>query len=196
MRPRSRGRPNYTSSRRSAPEYGRWVFAGRAPAAAMRRARAEQHRRAVRDGKRWTTVLATAGVRSPPAPGQTHRPPPAGAGSVVNRCGGGWSAMADAPSTPAPVRTRAGVNRTRPIERRFPNSPDLPGDRRRATDPCSTSAQCAEDHSQPDTTSVPHFQDHASDNWEPEGAGSDGVVNRSWSGRRSNMLSWSTCSIW
>ena len=31
---------------------------------------------------------------------QTHRPPPAGAGSVVNRCGGGWSAMADAPSTP------------------------------------------------------------------------------------------------
>ena len=44
-------------------------------------------------------------------------------------------------------------------------------------------------------TSVPHFQDHASDNWEPEGAGSDGVVNRSWSGRRSNMLSWSTCSI-
>ena len=47
-----------------------------------------------------------------------------------------------------------------------------------------------------DITSVPHFQDHASDNWEPEGAGSDGVVNRSWSGRRSNMLSWSTCSIW
>ena len=48
----------------------------------------------------------------------------------------------------------------------------------------------------PKNTSVPHFQDHASDNWEPEGAGSDGVVNRSWSGRRSNMLSWSTCSIW
>ena len=48
----------------------------------------------------------------------------------------------------------------------------------------------------PPNTSVPHFQDHASDNWEPEGAGSDGVVNRSWSGRRSNMLSWSTCSIW
>ena len=48
----------------------------------------------------------------------------------------------------------------------------------------------------PPLTSVPHFQDHASDNWEPEGAGSDGVVNRSWSGRRSNMLSWSTCSIW
>ena len=48
----------------------------------------------------------------------------------------------------------------------------------------------------PVITSVPHFQDHASDNWEPEGAGSDGVVNRSWSGRRSNMLSWSTCSIW
>ena len=41
----------------------------------------------------------------------------------------------------------------------------------------------------------PHFQEHASDNWEPEGAGSDGVVNRSWSGRRSNMLSGSTCRI-
>ena len=31
---------------------------------------------------------------------QTRRPPPAGAGSVVNRCGGGWSAVADAPSAP------------------------------------------------------------------------------------------------
>ena len=51
-------------------------------------------------------------------------------------------------------------------------------------------------HGVKQVTSVPHFQDHASDNWEPEGAGSDGVVNRSWSGRRSNMLSWSTCSIW
>ena len=28
-------------------------------------------------------------------------PPPAGAGSVVNRCGGGWSAVADAPSAPS-----------------------------------------------------------------------------------------------
>ena len=27
-----------------------------------------------------------------PRPGLPHRPPPAGAGSVVNRCGGGWSA--------------------------------------------------------------------------------------------------------
>ena len=34
--------------------------------------------------------------------GRTRRPPPAGAGSVVNRCGGGWSAVADAPSTPRP----------------------------------------------------------------------------------------------
>ena len=51
-------------------------------------------------------------------------------------------------------------------------------------------------HGVKQVTSVPHFQDHASDNWGPEGAGSDGVVNRSWSGRRSNMLSWSTCSIW
>ena len=29
-RPRARGRPSQTSSQRSAPEYGRWVFAGRA----------------------------------------------------------------------------------------------------------------------------------------------------------------------
>ena len=35
------------------------------------------------------------------APWRTHRPPPAVAGSVVNRCGGGWSAVADAPSAPA-----------------------------------------------------------------------------------------------
>ena len=36
---------------------------------------------------------------------RTHRPPPAVAGSVVNRCGGGWSAVADAPSAPARART-------------------------------------------------------------------------------------------
>ena len=41
----------------------------------------------------------TSTGRTPP-PGLTHRPPPAGAGSVVNRCGGGWSAVADAPSAP------------------------------------------------------------------------------------------------
>ena len=35
-----------------------------------------------------------------PRRGRTHRPPPAGTGSVVNRCGGGWSAVADAPFTP------------------------------------------------------------------------------------------------
>ena len=34
-------------------------------------------------------------------PWRTHCPPPAGAGSVVNRCGGGWSAVADAPSAPS-----------------------------------------------------------------------------------------------
>ena len=28
--------------------------------------------------------------------GQPHRPPPAGVGSVVNRCGGGWSAVSTA----------------------------------------------------------------------------------------------------
>ena len=38
-------------------------------------------------------------------PGLPHRPPPAGAGSVVNRCGGGWSAgVAGAPS---PLRRAA-----------------------------------------------------------------------------------------
>ena len=36
--------------------------------------------------------------------GRTPRPPPAGAGSVVNRCGGGWSAVADAPSAPGLAR--------------------------------------------------------------------------------------------
>ena len=44
---------------------------------------------------------------------QTRRRPPAGAGSVVNRCGGGWSAVADAPSAPgrcnSPARCRARV---------------------------------------------------------------------------------------
>ena len=35
--------------------------------------------------------------------GQTHRPPPAGAGSVVNRCGGGWSAVADRAVRPRPA---------------------------------------------------------------------------------------------
>ena len=68
-RPRVRGRPSQTSSQRSAPEYGRWVFAGRA----------------------LDDVLATAGVRSKPVRWQTRRPPPAR--SVVNRCGGGWSGL-------------------------------------------------------------------------------------------------------
>ena len=39
--------------------------------------------------------LGRAGSHDPARPRrewQTHRPPPAGAGSVVNRCGGGWSA--------------------------------------------------------------------------------------------------------
>ena len=40
--------------------------------------------------------------------GRTRRPPPAGAGSVVNRCGGGWSAVADAPSAPARARSGRG----------------------------------------------------------------------------------------
>ena len=67
---------------------------------------------------------------------------------------------------------------------------------RRSTRPATARAFADRLHGVSRITSVPHFQDHASDNWEPEGAGSDGVVNRSWSGRRSNMLSWSTCSIW
>ena len=50
----ARGRPSQTSSQRSAPEYGRWVFAGRA----------------------LNDVLATARVRSKPVRWQTRRPPP------------------------------------------------------------------------------------------------------------------------
>ena len=62
--------------------------------------------------------------------GRTHRPPPAGAGSVVNRCGGGWSAVADAPSAPnqpaqAPQRDR--VDRARYVVR---SSAPRRGDRR------------------------------------------------------------------
>ena len=45
--------------------------------------------------------------RAAGTPGRTHRPPPAGAGSVVNRCGGGWSAVADAPSAPSQELSRA-----------------------------------------------------------------------------------------
>ena len=49
--------------------------------------------------------LPGPGSRSPATrPGLPHRPPPAGAGSVVNRCGGGCSAVADAPSAPAQPR--------------------------------------------------------------------------------------------
>ena len=62
-------------------------------------------------GESGTTRSAVAGLgaarrvriarATPPfGAGQTRRPPPAGAGSVVNRCGGGWSAVADAPSAP------------------------------------------------------------------------------------------------
>ena len=45
--------------------------------------------------------------RGPESLWRTHRPPPARAGSVVNRCGGGWSAVADAPSAPKSVRRRS-----------------------------------------------------------------------------------------
>ena len=45
----------------------------------------------------WRRAVSSARRAST---GRTHRPPCAGAGSVVNRCGGGWSAVADAPSAP------------------------------------------------------------------------------------------------
>ena len=44
-------------------------------------------------------------------------PPPAAAGSVVNRCGGGWSAVADAPSAPS-WRGKRGQQVRRWLERR------------------------------------------------------------------------------
>ena len=52
--------------------------------------------------------------------GRRHRPPPAGTGSVVNRCGGGWSAVADAPSAPrgSQVQSAASVHGTWPVRPR------------------------------------------------------------------------------
>ena len=50
-------------------------------------------------------------------PWQPRRPPPDGAGSVVNRCGGGWSAVADAPS--APWRNTPADKSPRPRDRRM-----------------------------------------------------------------------------
>ena len=50
-------------------------------------------------------------------PWQTHRPPPAGAGKVVNKCGSGWSAVADAPSAPTRCGKR-GQQVRRWLERR------------------------------------------------------------------------------
>ena len=52
--------------------------------------------------------------------GLSRRPPPAGAGSVVNRCGGGWSAVADAPSAPrgSQIQSAASVHGTRPVRPR------------------------------------------------------------------------------
>ena len=58
------------------------------------------------DGPGARPALRGQSVPDRPAParrdhgGHPHRPPPAGAGSVVNRCRGGWSAVADAPSAP------------------------------------------------------------------------------------------------
>ena len=56
-------------------------------------------RRANLRGRRPLASSPSSRARSAPAPAaladvpwQPHRPPPAGAGSVVNRCGGGWSA--------------------------------------------------------------------------------------------------------
>ena len=45
-------------------------------------------------------LASSPSSRAPFPRRRPHRPPPAGTGSVVNRCGGGWSAVADAPSAP------------------------------------------------------------------------------------------------
>ena len=51
----------------------------------------------------WNSCPPFERRNCPSARGLSHRPPPAVAGSVVNRCGGGWSAVADAPSAPIAV---------------------------------------------------------------------------------------------
>ena len=60
----------------------------------------------------------------PAVPWRTRRPPPAGAGSVVNRCGGGCSAVADAPSAPAssasPAPDGLPANEVPQVERKGP----------------------------------------------------------------------------
>ena len=65
--------------------------------------RGDRPGRSPRSPSSGTTPPRPAAVAA--VPWQPHRPPPAGAGSVVNRCGGGWSAgVAGAPS---PLRRAA-----------------------------------------------------------------------------------------
>ena len=75
-RRRSQGRPSRTHRR---PRVARTAARSAAP-----KSRHPVDRRAAR-ATRATTPAPPAVLRW-----QTHRPPPAGAGSVVNRCGGGW----------------------------------------------------------------------------------------------------------
>ena len=85
---------------------------------------------------------------------RTHRPPPAGAGSVVNRCGGGWSAVGRRAVRPRPrgrgVEVQRGRPRAQPPRRRDRRAaPSWPGcarsrrrDRRRR-DRCPTACAYA-----------------------------------------------------
>ena len=78
-----------------------WVARTAARSAAPERPRLTPGRQPLRR----VSPVPWSGAPRKPRPGLPHRPPPAGAGSVVNRCGGGWSAVADAPSAPAPAPT-------------------------------------------------------------------------------------------
>ena len=96
---------------------------GWAPRPALRRAPLTTSLVADRPGGGTSAPEASSGA------GQTHRPPPAGAGSVVNRCGGGWSAVADAPSSPRSRGRKAPRRRAAsPITTRGHGAPSPPQD--------------------------------------------------------------------
>ena len=75
--------------------------------------------------------------------GRTRRPPPAGAGSVVNRCGGGWSAVAYAPSAPVTflqVAQRRSTGRGRGPGAGTPRATNRQGSRARCARTCAVQA--------------------------------------------------------
>ena len=94
-RPSSRApRSDSTPRPRAARPVAGWVARTAARSAAPERPRLTPGRQPLRR----VSPVPWSGAPRKPRPGLPHRPPPAGAGSVVNRCGGGWSAVADAPS--------------------------------------------------------------------------------------------------